>query len=482
MLDPAGRITNWNAGAEAIKGYSEAEIIGQHFSRFYTEEDRGRGEPARALEIALREGKYEREAQRVRKDGSLFWANVVIDPIFDDAGNHIGFAKITRDITDRKRAEQELEEARTAAAQAKRLQALGELTGGIAHDFNNLLTVIAGSTDILLKRPDMPDEKRSRYLNAIADTTRRAATLTSHLLAFGRRQPLRVEVIDLHVQIDAFAEVLTRTLGSRVVVKLDLAATGARVEVDPAEFETAVLNATINARDAMPDGGTLTISTADLEEGERGAISISIEDTGSGMSKEVLERAFEPFFTTKPVGKGTGLGLSQIHGFAAQAGGRAEVSSTEGEGTVVRLILPRSDKELSAGADERDAAVLPHGLKVLLVEDNAQVRTFAEQLLSDLHCRTLVATTGEEALSLLAQEDVDVVFTDVVMPGLSGVELAEALRHSRPGLPVVLATGYSPDVVAGTASGAKIVRKPYDGHAVSVALATVIAEGQDHAA
>jgi PAS domain S-box-containing protein len=265
MLDRQGNISNWNAGAEAIKGYSADEIVGQHFSRFYTEEDRAAAEPANALETALREGKYEREALRVRKDGSLFWASVLIDPIFDEDGNHVGFAKVTRDVTDRKRAEEQLEEARATAAQAKKLQALGELTGGIAHDFNNLLTVIAGSTDILLKRFDMPEDKRRRYLESIAETTKRAATLTSHLLAFGRRQPLRVEVIDLHVRIDALAEMLARTLGSRIAVKLDLGAGNARVEVDPAELETAILNATINARDAMPAGGTLSISTADTE-------------------------------------------------------------------------------------------------------------------------------------------------------------------------------------------------------------------------
>jgi CheY-like chemotaxis protein len=200
------------------------------------------------------------------------------------------------------------------------------------------------------------------------------------------------------------------------------------------------------------------------------------------MPKDVLERAFEPFFTTKPVGKGTGLGLSQIHGFAAQAGGRAEISSSPGEGTAVRLILPRSGKPLTAAAEKSDAAALPEGLRVLLVEDNEQVRAFAEQLLSDLHCRTIVAANADEALSLLEKQEVDVVFTDVVMPGLSGVELAEALRQTWPGLPVALATGYSPDVVASTASGYEIVRKPYDAHTVSSALARIIAAARDRAA
>ena len=483
MLDRDGIVTNWNAGAETIKGYSADDIVGQHFSRFYTEGDRARGEPARALATALRDGKYEQEARRVRKDGSLFWASVVIDPIYDETGTHVGFAKITRDITERKRTEEELEEARVSAAQAKKLQALGELTGGIAHDFNHLLTVIAGSTDILLKRPDMPEERKRAYLEAIAETTQRAATLTSHLLAFGRRQPLRVEVVDLHVRVDALADILARTLGSSVVVKLDLTAAMPHVEVDPAELETAILNAAITARDAMPSGGTLTIATSDMAEGDgEGAICLAIRDEGSGMSKEVLERAFEPFFTTKPVGKGTGLGLSQIHGFAAQAGGRAEVQSAVDVGTTVKLILPRTRNPLTAAARERDAAVLPDGLRVLLVEDNEQVRAFAEQMLGDLHCRTLVASSGAEALALLEEEDVDVVFTDVVMPGMSGLDLAAALAESRPGLPVVLATGYSPDVCGSSAAAFEIVRKPYDAHTVSTALAALVARTQGQAA
>src|SRR3954469_8453640 len=261
MLAPDGTINNWNAGAQAIKGYRADEIVGQHFSRFYTEEDRARGEPKRALETALREGKYENEAWRVRKDGTRFWASVLIDPIFDDKGVLTGFAKITRDITDKKRAEEELEEARTALFQAQKLQALGELTGGIAHDFNNLITVVRGSAE-MLKRADLSAEKRERYLDAIIETAERATSLTSHLLAFGRRQALKPEVIDLNVRLDALADVLGRMLGSRIEVRLDLSPKLWRIEADPAQLESALLNAAINARDAMPDGGRLTLSTA----------------------------------------------------------------------------------------------------------------------------------------------------------------------------------------------------------------------------
>ncbi len=324
MLDPDGRITNWNAGARAIKGYAAEEIIGEHFSRFYTAEDRAAGEPDRALATALAEGKYEKEAWRVKKDGTRFWASVVIDPIYDNTGELLGFAKITRDMSERRRAQQELEEARTALFQSQKLQALGELTGGIAHDFNNLMTVIRGSAD-LLRRGGLSEEKQRRYLDAIIETSDRAATLTSHLLAFGRRQPLRPQVIDVNVRLDAIGEVLSRTLGSPIEIALDLDPNLWPTEVDAAELETALLNAAFNARDAMPKGGRLTLATSNRPADDGDLICIAVTDTGEGMPREVLERAFEPFFTTKPVGKGTGLGLSQIHGFAAQSGGRAEI-------------------------------------------------------------------------------------------------------------------------------------------------------------
>ena len=250
-------VSNWNTGAEAIKGYKASEIVGQHFSRFYTEEDRARGEPRRALATALAEGKYEKEAWRLRKDGSRFWASVVIDPVHDEQGRLLGFAKITRDITERRRANEELEEARAALFQSQKLQALGELTGGVAHDFNNLMTVIRGSAE-LLTRPGLSEEKRVRYLQAILDTADRASTLTSHLLAFGRRQALKPEVADLNLRLDAFAEMVGRTLGGQFEVKLDLAPSLPPVEVDLAQLETALLNAAFNARDAMPEGGRLT--------------------------------------------------------------------------------------------------------------------------------------------------------------------------------------------------------------------------------
>ena len=474
MLDQDGRITNWNAGAECIKGYTADEIIGEHFSRFYTDEDRERGEPARALKTALEKGKYENEAWRVRKDGERFWASIVIDPIRDECGRHIGFAKITRDITERRRAEIELEETRIALAQAQKLQALGELTGGIAHDFNNLMTVIRGSAE-LLGRGNLSEDRRAKYIEAIIDTAGRATTLTSHLLAFSRRQPLKPEVLDLNVRLDAFADILTRTLGNAVEVRLDPAPALWRVEADPTQLETALLNAAINARDAMPDGGTLTISTAN-RPGEDGGdmVSVALTDTGEGIPPAVMERVFEPFFTTKPVGKGTGLGLSQIHGFAAQTGGRAEVESTEGVGTTLRLVLPRSDKPLASRPADKSAAVLPERLSILLVEDNPQVSEFARHLLEDLNCRVIEAANSEEALAALERECVDLVFTDIVMPGLSGIELGQQVQERYPDLPVLLASGYSEELLNGNGPSFELLRKPYSRDELAQALLAVL--------
>jgi PAS domain S-box-containing protein len=474
MLDTKGVITNWNSGAEVIKGYSAEQIVGQHFSIFYTDEERVAGVPEQALATALREGKYETEALRRRMDGTLFWANVVIDPIFDDSGDHVGFAKITRDVTDRKQAEEELEVTRAALAQSQKLQALGELTGGIAHDFNNLITVIRGSAE-LLQRNGLSEERRGKYIDAIMSTADRAATLTSHLLAFSRRQTLQPEVIDLNVRLDAFADVIARTLGSTNEVRLDLQPGLWLVEADPTQLETALLNAAINARDAMPDGGTITLTTRNRGSDDGDFVCVAVSDTGWGMPADVIDRAFEPFFTTKPTGKGTGLGLSQIHGFAAQTGGRAEIESHEGEGTTVRLALPRSQRAMTCLTPAAELPDLPKGLTVLLVEDNEQVSVFARQLLEDLGFEVQSAASAEEALACLGQGAPDLVFSDVVMPGLSGIELARQLRADSPQLPVLLATGYSADVLKGDARDFELVRKPYSRDALIEALARALA-------
>jgi len=473
MLDPFGRVTNWNAGAQLIKGYAAHEILGQHFSRFYTVEDRQRGEPARALQVALSENKYESEAWRLRKDGTRFWASVVIDPIYDEAGTHIGFAKITRDITDRKRAQDEADRARDALAQAQKLEAIGRLTGGVAHDFNNLLTIIRSSAE-LLRRNGHDEIRRARYVQAIADTAHRAALLTSQLLAFARQQPLRPKVFQVDTRIQAMAQMIETLVGSAVRLELEFNDAVGQVEADAVQFDTAILNIVINAKDAMPEGGRLRISALNVDSvppvrGHTAAqgdfLAVSIDDTGTGIEPATLSRIFEPFFSTKPVAKGTGLGLSQVYGFAKQSGGEIDVVSRAGEGTCFTLYLPRTTKAVPiAVPDETTHVIKPmRALDILLVEDNDEVGNFGLGLLVEMGHSATRAAHADEALQILQDREAnfDLVFSDVVMPGTNGLELAREIRRRWPHLPVVLTSGYSHVLVDERSLEFELLQKPY---------------------
>jgi len=465
MLDPDGRIATWNPGGERIKGYERDEIVGEHFSRFYTDEDRASGEPARALETARLQGRYEKEGWRLRKDGSRFWASVVIDPVRDEEGRLIGYAKITRDITERRRQAQALEVAHQSMLQAHRMEAIGQLTYGVAHDFNNLLTVISNSLDLLVA--DNADPQRRRRLAASAQrAAERGALLTRQLLAFSRRQTLRPETHDLNALLYAGEGVLLRALGDNIEFELDLARNLAPVEVDAAEFEAALLNLVVNARDAMEGSGRLRISTRERSVGAEGIppdaspgryIVVSVHDTGSGMSHEVRARAMEPFFTTKAMGKGSGLGLSQVYGFAAQSGGFADIESVEGEGTTVGIYLPVTGGTAQVSADDS------RPVKVLLVEDDPDVQLVTVEALRFMGYSVLTADEGNAALQILRRDqDIDVLFTDVVMPkGMSGTELLEQARALRPGLKVLIASGYARGQLPVIPAGCDFISKPY---------------------
>jgi PAS domain S-box-containing protein len=470
MLDPQGNVTNWNPGAAAIKGYAEDEIVGRHFSTFYTEEDRQAGEPQRALRMAAA-GKYEVEAWRVRKDGTRFRAGVLIDPIHAETGALIGFAKVTRDLTERWHAQQEIERARETMAQAQKMEAVGRLTGGVAHDFNNLLTIIRSSAD-LLKLPDLSPEKRARYVEAISNTADRAAALTSQLLAFSRRQPLKPEVFDASARVAAMGQMIETSVGAAIAVTIE-GDEGAVVDADLNQFETAVLNLVINARDAMPAGGRLSIATRIVAglpavRGHGAAqgdfVAVRVADEGSGIAPETLRKIFEPFFTTKGLNKGTGLGLSQVHGFAKQSGGEIDVDSAVGVGTAFTLYLPLAaadDVQRAASHSMRDRRLAT--LRVLLVEDNEAVGAFARGLLEELGQIVTWVQNGEAALELLAaaRDKIDLVFSDVIMPGINGLELARRIRAKWPDLRVVLTTGYSHALVEDSGHGFAILRKPY---------------------
>jgi PAS domain S-box-containing protein len=470
MLDPDGIITNWNAGGQRIKGYLPEEIIGQHFSRFYSIADQAAGRPARALRLALENGRYEEEGWRVRKDGTFFWASVIIDPIRDEENRHIGFAKITRDITERRQAQQEMEKLQLKLAQSQKLDALGQLTGGVAHDFNNLLMVITGSLNTL-RRVAADDPKALRAVQAIDAASQRGAALTSQLLSFARRQSVNAQTIDVRERIFSMREVLDTGLGRGVELRIEADEGIWPIKVDPAEFETALVNLVINARDAMPQGGTVTVHASNVfvDDGvsKGDFVAIKVTDTGIGIPDDVLAKIFDPFFTTKPIGKGTGLGLSQVHGFAHQAGGTVAVESELGKGTSFTVCLPRSTATLKTQPEE----VSRRGSgTVLLVEDNPDVANASTGLLEELGYAVRWASDVETALGELAINGIDLVLSDIVMPGkMDGLELARVLKQRHPWLPILLATGYS-DAARNAGDEFPILRKPYQIHELNEAL------------
>jgi PAS domain S-box-containing protein len=465
MLDPNGIVTSWNIGGQRIKGYAPSEIIGQHFSCFYTEVDRANGKPLRALDIAREQGRYEEEGWRVRKDGTFFWASVIIDPVHED-GKLVGFAKLTRDITERREAQLQLEQMHQQLAESQKLDALGQLTGGVAHDFNNLLMVISGSLHTL-KKAVGDDPKCRRALSAIEGATRRGASLTSQLLTFARRQSVNPQAVDVAERIDAVREVLDAAVGSTVKLQFDVNRGVWPVLVDVAEFETALVNLVVNARDAMPGGGVITISAHNDTPG--GNVAISVADTGTGIAPDILSRIFDPFFTTKPVGKGTGLGLSQVHGFAHQAGGTVKVASELGKGARITILLPR--QEDAPAAEEVDAIETGGSGTVLLVEDNPEVASVSAGLLEQLGYTVRRVANAEAALRELELDGVDLVFSDIVMPGkMDGLGLARHLKAVRPRLPILLTSGYS-DAALNVRGDFPILRKPYEIHELSQAIA-----------
>jgi len=471
MLDPTGVVTSWNAGAERIKGYRSDEIVGGHFSRFYIDEDRERGAPATALSIAATAGRFEKEGWRVRKDGSRFWAHVIIDVIRDNGGEVIGFAKITRDITERRDAQQALEEAREALFQAQKLEAIGQLTGGIAHDFNNLLMAVLGSLELVRKR--LPHDPRITPLieNAILGAER-GAGLTQRMLAFARKQELKLEAVDLPALVQGMIGLLRTSLGPSIEVEAAFPRHLPPLHTDPNQLEAALLNLAVNARDAMPRGGAVKITaalvTVSETSGKRLApgdyVRISVADSGQGMDADTLARAAEPFFTTKGVGKGTGLGLSMVHGLAQQSGGCFQIQSRVGEGTTVEVWLPVADPKgepLAAAPTGRETGgIEARSLVVLVVDDDNLVRINTVAMLEDLGHRVFSASGASDALAMLRREPVDLVITDFAMPQMTGVELADSIAAQHPGTPVVLATGYA-ELPQGAATQLPRLAKPF---------------------
>ncbi|MHC2460895.1 hybrid sensor histidine kinase/response regulator [Rhizobium leguminosarum bv. trifolii] len=452
MLDPNGNVSSWNFGAERIKGYRPQEIIGRHFSTFYTPEDRAAGLPETALSLARAEGRFEREGWRVRKDGSRFWASVVIDVIRDDDGDVLGFAKITRDITEKMETQRALEQAREELFQSQKMEAIGQLTGGIAHDFNNLLMAVLGSLEILKKRMPQDLSLTSLVDNAMQGAQRGAA-LTQRMLAFSRRQELHVEPIDVSGLVRGMMDMLSRSLGPLTVIETSFPVRLPTILTDPNQLEMAILNLVVNARDAMPSGGRIVLRASEesLLSG-KGPLSagryvrIAVIDEGEGMDAKTLQQAITPFFTTKGVGKGTGLGLSMVQGLASQSGGRLLMKSSLGEGTTAELWFPVAvvEQVTEAAAErppqEENAA---RRLRIVAVDDDGLVLMNTTLMLEDLGHTVFEAMAGPEALDILRKQQVDLVICDHAMPRMTGAQLAEAIRNEWPDMPIILATGYA---------------------------------------
>lgn len=463
ILDGQGVFKAVNPAFTAILGWASDDVIGKTVFDFVVPDDEALTH--RALEHARTQNLPTVENRYLHKDGGFRWISWVASPegeLIYASGRH---------ITAEKNQAEALRQAEEALRQAQKMEAVGQLTGGVAHDFNNLLTVIKSSTD-LLKRSDLQEERRQRYIGAISDTVERAAKLTGQLLAFARRQALKPEVFDTGKSVATISDMVGTLSGSRIKIATDIPNEPCFVNADPSQFDTALVNMAVNARDAMNGEGTLTISVHPVSvippirshppvSGD--FVAVCIEDTGIGIAPEQIEHIFEPFFTTKEIGQGTGLGLSQVFGFAKQSGGEVRVQSTVGQGTMFVLYLPRVE-----GADQRsemepEPLVDGHGTCVLVVEDNVNVGTFATQTLAELGYDTVWAANAEEALAELARDATrfDVVFSDVVMPGMNGIDLGHEIRRLYREIPVVLASGYSHVLAKNGTFGFELLQKPY---------------------
>jgi PAS domain S-box-containing protein len=485
MLDRDGYITNWNLGAQRIYQYTATEIVGQHFSRFYSEEEQQRGEPALALQLAAYEGKCAVEGWRVRRDKSLFWASAVIEAVRNEMGNLVGYVKITRDITERREAQASLERAQDQLAQSQKMEALGQLTGSIAHDFNNLLMIVSGQAQLLRRR--LSDAKHLQAIDAIHSAANRGESLTRQLLAFSRRQPINPVVTDLRARVEAVHEMLVGSLRGNVQLKCDIPEDVWLVEVDIAEFELALVNLAVNARDAMPGGGSITLSARNvtlkkndgIDQLEGEFVALAMTDTGVGIAPDVLPRIFEPFFTTKALDKGTGLGLAQVYGFSHQSGGTVVATSAVGSGTTMTIYLPRKHATLveAVEAPPTQPMVLGQGT-ILIVEDTVEVGDVTASLVEQLGYQTLRAENATDALYTLRQgKKVDLVLSDIVMPGaMNGIALAQEIGNHYPQIPVLLTSAYS-DVVQTAESRFAILRKPFQLAALEKSLREALERG-----
>jgi len=451
-----------------LTGYEESEIVGRN-CRFLQGADTDRGAVSDLREAVKHREAISLEILNYKRDGTAFWNAVFIAPVFDDHGELIYFFASQLDVTRRRSSEQSFR-------QAQKMEAIGQLTAGLAHDFNNLLQIVTGNIELVLTG-DLDDRQRRLLTNA-ARATDRGTKLTRQLLAFARKTRLEPKRINLNDLIHDFGDLIDNTVGAQIRLVTALERRLPDVQIDPSHLEMALLNVLLNARDAMPEGGTVTIATElwklngnaaahQLPEGDY--VVLSISDEGSGMSEDVRRRATEPFFTTKGQDRGTGLGLAMVHGFVQQSLGRLELESVAGEGTTIRMLFPAAIGD----AGRLSPPALPSAMRrvsaqgtetILLVEDSDDVRALAAEQLSALGYKLVLASSGEEALELWDKQKIDLLFTDIVMPGgMSGLELVERFVDLAPDIPVLMTTGYNEDLVADIPRGTSldVIGKPY---------------------
>lgn len=485
LLDLQGNVTYANATALAGVRVTAGAILGKPFwDTPWFSGTKGMRELVLGAFEAVRKGESMRTELLLHLPTGDRFFDFAMRPVFDQYGNVSGILPEAVDITDRRQNEE-------ALRQSQKMEAVGQLTGGVAHDFNNLLTIIRSATDFLRRR-ELPEDRKRRYVDAISDTVDRASKLTGQLLAFARRQPLMPQVFNVGAQVESVTQLIRPLVGGRIQIDLELCRPECFAMADVGQFETALINLAVNARDAMAGEGQLRIAVRTVDQippmrahvSRSGKfVSISVMDTGTGIAADKLEAIFEPFFTTKEVGKGTGLGLSQAFGFAKQSGGEIEVVSTLGAGATFTIYLPEAESpaaSIQAAAVSAEAVTTGRGHRVLVVEDNEDVGRFSTELLQDLGYTIKWVANAEVALAVLDENEFafDLVFSDVIMPGMNGVEFAIIVREKYPGLPIVLTSGYSHVLAENVHHGFELIQKPYSVEALSRILRKAISEGR----
>lgn len=447
MLDTKGRVTSWSVAAEKIFGYTEHEARGRHFSFIYPLGNVQAQEPQQELTLAAVHGRHEDIGWRMRGDGSRFWANSVICPVWGYRRRREGFSVITRDLTERRKAEDELRRREEELQDARKMEAIGRLAGGVAHDFNNLITGIIGlaeeiQNDLEQQNPHYAD------LDEIVKAANRAATLTRQLLAFGRRQVGVPKVVNFNSIVTDLIKILRGLAGADIDFETELGEDVGCVRVDPSHMEQVLINLVMNARDAMPNGGRIVIRS---ERIHGPSVCLSISDTGTGIEPETMRHIFEPFFTTKEQGRGTGLGLATTYGIVKQYHGEISVESQLGKGTTFRILLPEVPAEpVPARSVPTPVETTRETATVLIAEDENIVRKVIKRTLERRGYSVLAASSGEEAINICRTYDgpIHLLLTDVVMPGMNGPALAGEARAMRPDMAILYMSGYSEDIMA----------------------------------